>query len=141
MHPNEIHRIETQNATRSPNGKVDVETKECFNKDGESNLPQSFTRRHHSERFIPRQGKTKQATIQAFAAPPNGFTPLTIGVFSFAILVGAIIDLVTAGPLSDWISMKLTRRNNGIREPEMRLPTMIPYFIFMLIGNFVTAFG
>lgn len=78
---------------------------------------------------------------QAFAALPYNFTPLTIGFFNFAILVGAIIGLVTAGPLSDWISMKLTRRNNGIREPEMRLPAMIPYFIFMLIGSFVTAFG
>jgi hypothetical protein len=78
---------------------------------------------------------------QAFAAPPYSFTPLTIGFFNFALLIGAIIGLVTAGPLSDWISMKLTTRNHGIREPEMRLPTMIPYFVLMLIGNFVTAFG
>jgi hypothetical protein len=78
---------------------------------------------------------------QAFAAPPYLYSPLKIGFFNFAILIGAIIGLVTAGPLSDWISMKLTKRNNGVREPEMRLPTMIPYFIIMLIGNFVTAFG
>lgn len=78
---------------------------------------------------------------QAFAAPPYGYSPLTIGFFNFALLIGAIIGLLTAGPLSDWISMKLTKRNNGIREPEMRLPTMIPYFILMLIGNFITAFG
>lgn len=78
---------------------------------------------------------------QAFAVPPYEFRPLIIGFFNFAILVGAIIGLVTAGPLSDWISMKLTKRNHGIREPEMRLPTMIPYFILMLIGNFITAFG
>lgn len=78
---------------------------------------------------------------QAFAEPPYNYSPLTIGFFNFALLIGAIIGLVTAGPLSDWISMKLTKRNHGIREPEMRLPTMIPYFILMLIGNFVTAFG
>ena len=78
---------------------------------------------------------------QAFAAPPYNFKPLTIGFFNFAILVGCIIGLVTAGPLSDWISMKLTKRNNGIREPEMRLLTMIPYVAIMLIGNFVVAFG
>lgn len=35
------------------------------------------------------------------------------------------IGLVTAGPLSDWIAMRLTLRNGGIREPEMRLPTMV----------------
>lgn len=78
---------------------------------------------------------------QAFAAPPYNFKPLTIGFFNFAILVGGILGLVTAGPLSDWISMKLTKRNNGIREPEMRLPTMIPYVAIMIIGNFVVAFG
>ena len=78
---------------------------------------------------------------QAFAAPPYNFRPLTIGFFNFAILVGGILGLVTAGPLSDWISMKLTKRNNGIREPEMRLPTMIPYVAIMIIGNFVVAFG
>ena len=37
--------------------------------------------------------------------------------------------------------MKLTKRNNGIREPEMRLPTMIPYVAIMIIGNFIVAFG
>ena len=78
---------------------------------------------------------------QAFAAHPYNFSPLIIGFFNFAILVGGIIGLLTAGPLSDWISMQLTKRNNGVREPEMRLPTMIPYFILMLIGNFITAFG
>jgi len=78
---------------------------------------------------------------QAFAAPPYNYSPLTIGFFNFAVLIGAIIGLVTAGPLSDRISIKLTKRNNGIREPEMRLPTMVPYFILMLVGNFVTAFG
>ena len=78
---------------------------------------------------------------QAFAAPPYNYKPLTIGFFNFAILVGGILGLVTAGPMSDWISMKLTKRNNGIREPEMRLPTMIPYIAIMIIGNFVVAFG
>lgn len=77
----------------------------------------------------------------AFAEAPYNFSPLTIGFFNFAVLIGAIIGLVTAGPLSDWISMQLTKRNNGIREPEMRLLTMVPYFVLMLVGNFVTAFG
>ena len=78
---------------------------------------------------------------QNFAAPPYEFSPTTIGFFNFAILVGGLIGLVTAGPLSDWISMKLTKKNRGIREPEMRLLTMIPYVIIMIIGNFVVAYG
>lgn len=78
---------------------------------------------------------------EAFAAPPYKFSPKTIGFFNFAILIGALIGLITAGPLSDWVSMRLTRINRGIREPEMRLPSMIPYVIIMMLGNFVVAFG
>jgi hypothetical protein len=35
----------------------------------------------------------------------------------------------------------LTKRNRGIREPEMRLVAMIPYVILMVIGNIVVAVG
>lgn len=65
---------------------------------------------------------------QVFAAPPYGFSQVEIGFTNFAILIGMGIGLVTAGPLSDWIAMRLTTRNNGIREPEMRLPTMVSIF-------------
>jgi MFS family permease len=78
---------------------------------------------------------------QAFAAPPYNLSSQTIGFFNFAILVGAFIGLATAGPLSDWISMRATIKNNGIREPEMRLPTMIPYVIIMFLGNIIVSVG
>jgi len=78
---------------------------------------------------------------QAFAAPPYNFTSQKIGFFNFAILVGGLIGLFSAGPLSDAISARLTKRNRGIREPEMRLLTMIPYVFIMIIGNVVTAVG
>ena len=78
---------------------------------------------------------------EAFGAPPYNFSSQTIGFFNFACLIGAMIGLLTAGPLSDWVSMRATRRNNGIREPEMRLPTMIPYVLIMILGNIIVAFG
>lgn len=61
---------------------------------------------------------------QAFAAPPYNFSSQTIGFFNFAILGGAMLGLFTAGPLSDWVSARATKKNRGIREPEMRLPAM-----------------
>ncbi|KAK3115112.1 hypothetical protein LTR53_005889 [Teratosphaeriaceae sp. CCFEE 6253] len=61
---------------------------------------------------------------QNFANPPYNFRPQSIGFMNFAILVGAMIGLATAGPFSDWISARATRKNRGIREPEMRLPAM-----------------
>ncbi|XHG01819.1 hypothetical protein AWENTII_005190 [Aspergillus wentii] len=78
---------------------------------------------------------------QAFAAPPYNFSSQTIGFFNFASWIGIFIGLATNGPLSDWISMRATKKNGGIREPEMRLPAMIPYVIIAIIGNFVVAFG
>ncbi|QSS48666.1 hypothetical protein I7I53_08729 [Histoplasma capsulatum var. duboisii H88] len=78
---------------------------------------------------------------QLFAAPPYNFNSQTVGFFNFAVIVGIGIGLATNGYLSDWISMRATKKNRGIREPEMRLPAMIPYVIIMIIGNFVVAFG
>lgn len=78
---------------------------------------------------------------QAFAAPPYNFSSQTIGLFNLAVLVGGLIGLFTCGPLSDWVAAYLTRKNNGVREPEMRLVTMIPYIIIMIIGSVVTAVG
>jgi MFS family permease len=78
---------------------------------------------------------------QNFAAPPYSFDSQSIGFMNFAIFVGAMIGLATAGPLSDWVADKLTQRNGGIREPEFRLPAMIPYVIIMLIGNVVVSVG
>ena len=48
---------------------------------------------------------------QAQAFAPRGFTSLQIGFMNFAILIGAMIGLATAGPLSDWVSDYYTRRN------------------------------
>ncbi|KIW08324.1 hypothetical protein, variant [Verruconis gallopava] len=78
---------------------------------------------------------------QNFAAPPYNFSSQSIGFMNFAILVGAFIGLATAGPLSDWVSMRATKRNGGIREPEMRLPAMIPYVIIMYLGNIIVSVG
>ena len=78
---------------------------------------------------------------QAFSAPPYNFSSETIGFMNFAILVGAVIGLFTAGPFSDWISAYLTKKNKGIREPEMRLISMIPYVLLTILGSFVIAYG
>jgi hypothetical protein len=78
---------------------------------------------------------------QALAAPPYNWSSQTVGFTNFAILVGGLIGLATAGPLSDWVSDRATRRNRGIREPEMRLPAMIPYVIIMYLGNIIVSVG
>lgn len=76
-----------------------------------------------------------------FAAPPYNFTPGEVGFVNFAFIAGGIFSLVTAGPLSDWTAKKLTSRNNQLREPEMRLLAMIPYFAIMVVGCLVVILG
>lgn len=78
---------------------------------------------------------------QVFAAPSYGFSSQTIGLFNLAVLVGGLIGLFTCGPLSDWVAARLTARNNGVREPEMRLVAMIPYIFIMILGSVVTSVG
>lgn len=43
------------------------------------------------------------------------------------------------GPFSDKIATFYTRRNNGVREPEMRLPTCIIAAMFLWIGVVIAA--
>lgn len=74
---------------------------------------------------------------QALAGPPWNFTPANVGYTNFAVFGGASISLLTAGPLSDWVSSRATKRNRGIREPEMRLITMIPYACCVLVGSLI----
>lgn len=78
---------------------------------------------------------------QVLSAPPYNWSPQSVGFTNFAILIGAIVGLATAGPLSDRVSDYATRRNHGIREPEMRLPAMIPYVVIMYLGNIVVSVG
>ncbi|CAD6579771.1 MAG: hypothetical protein ASARMPRED_009243 [Alectoria sarmentosa] len=78
---------------------------------------------------------------EALGGKPYRFDSQTVGFTNFASLVGTLLSLLTAGPASDIISATLTKRNNGIREPEMRLLAMVPYVLIMMLGNFVVGFG
>jgi len=66
--------------------------------------------------------------------PPYNWSPGAVGYSNFAFVIGGMLGLVTAGPFSDWVAKQMTKRNNGVREAEMRLPALIPYFITTIIG-------
>lgn len=76
-----------------------------------------------------------------FSSPPYNWNPSQVGYSNFAFVVGALIGLATAGPISDWVARLATKRNNGIREAEMRLPALIPYFITTAIGYTILSVG
>lgn len=75
---------------------------------------------------------------QALAPPPYAWTSSNIGMSNFAMLVGGVLGLFCSGPLSDWLAMRATRKNNYIREPEMRLLALVPFMILGVIGMVVS---
>lgn len=53
-----------------------------------------------------------------------GFEAWQAGLTFFAGLIGALLGIFLGGHFSDWVADQLTKRNGGIREPEMRLPAI-----------------
>ncbi|KAM0090432.1 hypothetical protein ACP6JD_006240 [Aspergillus fumigatus] len=69
-----------------------------------------------------------QTTYQ-FSQGAAGLTYLGIGV-------GSLIGLLIFGTISDEILIYLTKQNDGVREPEFRMPPLIPGSLFVPIGLF-----
>ncbi|RSL78023.1 hypothetical protein CEP51_008591 [Fusarium floridanum] len=96
-----------------------------------------------------------------FAQPPYNFTTAGIGYMTLGPFVGNIFGSIYGGPFSDWVIVRLARRNCGIFEPEMRLyPLVVPtvvmaggiimfgvtadkgmHWIYPSIGGALFAFG
>lgn len=64
----------------------------------------------------------------AFSTSYN-FRPWQVGLCFLSAVVGSIVGIPAGGQLGDWVADYLTKRNGGIREPEMRLPAMVPSLI------------
>ncbi|CAG9945809.1 unnamed protein product [Clonostachys rosea f. rosea IK726] len=52
---------------------------------------------------------------------PYNFSSSMVGLSYLSCCVGVIVGSLTSGRLSDWLTIKLARRNNGIMEAEHRL--------------------
>ncbi|KAH6951526.1 major facilitator superfamily domain-containing protein [Fusarium avenaceum] len=55
------------------------------------------------------------------SGPGYNFKPSMVGVSYLSCCLGTIIAACVAGRLSDWLTIRLARRNNGIMEAEHRL--------------------
>ncbi|KAL3435988.1 major facilitator superfamily domain-containing protein [Aspergillus tetrazonus] len=58
-----------------------------------------------------------------------GFEAWQSGLCFISGMLGCFLGTFAGGPFSDWVADYFTRRNGGIREPEMRLPAIIPSVI------------
>ncbi|KAM0550259.1 hypothetical protein ACHAPJ_008928 [Fusarium lateritium] len=52
---------------------------------------------------------------------PYNFRPSMVGLSYLSCCIGVIIGALVSGRLSDWLTIKLARRNHGIMEAEHRL--------------------
>lgn len=71
---------------------------------------------------------------------PYNWSTTDAGLIFLAALVGNIVGWAT-GVLSDQIVLYLARRNNGIREPEMRLWTLCVSFVYAAVGYQLYGWG
>lgn len=54
-----------------------------------------------------------------------GFQPWQVGLCFVAAVVGSLLGIPAGGHLGDLTADWFTKRNGGVRDPEMRLPAMV----------------
>jgi MFS family permease len=58
-----------------------------------------------------------------------GFKSWQVGLCFVAAIIGSLVGIPAGGQLGDKVADWFTRRNDGVRDPEMRLPAMLPSLI------------
>ncbi|KAK7529286.1 major facilitator superfamily domain-containing protein [Phyllosticta citribraziliensis] len=69
-------------------------------------------------------------------APPYNWSPENSGLIALGNIIGYGLAIPFT-PTSDYLAARLTRKNNGIREAEMRLGVMLPAMVVGPIGLIV----
>lgn len=64
-------------------------------------------------------------SLQVLTNKPYNLNPAQVGLTKIPHMIAALIFAPMAGILSDWLSKFMTKRNNGIFEPEFRLTLML----------------
>lgn len=70
---------------------------------------------------------------------PYLFNSSQQGLVFLSPFVGSLVGTYLCGPVSDRIANFYTRRNHGIREPEMRLPTCIIAAALVFVGALISG--
>ncbi|KAL1898595.1 hypothetical protein Sste5346_003499 [Sporothrix stenoceras] len=77
---------------------------------------------------------TSLSLSSIFGAAPYNFSTGNIGLTVLSPFVGDLLGNLVPGPVTDWLAVKLSRRNNGVYEPEFRIILCIPAFLANLAG-------
>ncbi|TVY30486.1 Protein HOL1 [Lachnellula hyalina] len=74
-----------------------------------------------------------------FLGPPLLWDEVKTGYAYAGAFIGAILGFLFAGVFADWSAKYLTRKNNGVYEPEFRIILVIPQLIFGCTGLYLFA--
>ncbi|KXX74924.1 Protein HOL1 [Madurella mycetomatis] len=69
------------------------------------------------------------------------FESWQVGLCFISAIIGSLIGIPAGGTFGDQVADWFTRRNGGIRDPEMRLPAMIPSLITAPLGLILFGVG
>ncbi|GAA6053131.1 hypothetical protein JCM3770_002868 [Rhodotorula araucariae] len=74
--------------------------------------------------------------IQAilYGAPPYNFSMVAVGATNWTTVVGNLLGALLAGWMSDFYVAWRTKRNGNVREPEFRLPVLVPFALALVLG-------
>ncbi|KAF2768726.1 MFS general substrate transporter [Teratosphaeria nubilosa] len=80
---------------------------------------------------------TVQSTVLSdyMIDPPYNFDSAQIGLMSLGPFIGTTLGSLVVGPVSDWWVIRLSKRNDGIYEPEMRFWVFLPFIPFQIAGG------
>ncbi|KAI5857332.1 MFS general substrate transporter [Durotheca rogersii] len=71
---------------------------------------------------------------QVFTVEPYNFSTSAVGLVVLSPLVANILGNFIPGPAADWIVIHMSRRNNGVYEPEFRNVLCVPALLTGLLG-------
>jgi len=75
-----------------------------------------------------------ESVAEIYQRQPYNFSRLGTGLVYLSPFIGGVIGTAVAGKLSDLVVRAMSRRNNGIYEPEFRLVMGIPVAVSTAIG-------
>lgn len=73
--------------------------------------------------------------------PPYNYGNTGVALMNVPCLIGAVIGCVYAGIVSDWFTIWMAKRNNGIQEAEFRLYFLIIPAVLCPVGLILFAVG
>ncbi|KAF8851505.1 MFS general substrate transporter [Acephala macrosclerotiorum] len=79
------------------------------------------------------------SVAQLFAPPPYLFKSGDQGLIFISPFIGSLVGTYLCGPLADRIANWATKRNHGIREPEMRLPACAIAIALTFFGALIAS--